>query len=165
VGQGTVVTLLLPAGATAAPEAVVRPNPSPATSASRPRLLVMDDDIDLLDLERRILTKAGYDVTTASHGEAAVEAFARSQDEGRPYSCVVLDLTIVGGMGGLETLGRIRALDARTRAVVCSGYSRDPVMADPRAHGFDGMVPKPFAPTQLLDEVRLVVDVADGRPA
>ena len=156
VGTGTVVTLLMPVAAARPVEAsAIEPV---AVPIRRPRALVMDDDLDLLELERRVLVRVGFDVTTATTGEVAVEAFAKAHADGQPFAGVVLDLTVVGGMGGLEALGRIRAIDGTVRAVVCSGYSRDPVMADHQAHGFDGIVPKPFTPLQLVEEVRRVLE-------
>jgi PAS domain S-box-containing protein len=162
VGQGTVVTLLVPAASAVAVETVRAQ--TDAMPLRKPRALVMDDDLDLLELERRVLTRGGFEVTCATTGEMAVEAFSKAQAEGKPYAGVVLDLTVVGGMGGLEALGRIRAIDATARAVVCSGYCRDPVMSDHAAHGFDGIVPKPFTPLQLLDEVRRVLDGSPHAP-
>ena len=57
-------------------------------------------------------------------------------------------------MGGVEALQRIRSLDPAVRAIVSSGYSTDPVMADCRAYGFAAVVPKPFTLEQLIQAVR-----------
>jgi CheY-like chemotaxis protein len=63
---------------------------------------------------------------------------------------MILDLVVPGGMGGLETLSRIRRLSASSKAVVSSGYSADAVLSEYRAHGFDSTLRKPFT----LDELR-----------
>jgi DNA-binding NarL/FixJ family response regulator len=60
-----------------------------------------------------------------------------------------MDLTIPGGMGGLEALRELLALDSGARAIVSSGYSSDPVMADPGAYGFAGVIPKPYCLADL----------------
>jgi two-component system cell cycle sensor histidine kinase/response regulator CckA len=57
---------------------------------------------------------------------------------------VILDLTIPGGMGGKETVHQLLALDPDVRAIVSSGYSNDPVMANYASYGFCAAVKKPY---------------------
>jgi len=67
---------------------------------------------------------------------------------------VVLDLVVRGGMGGIETLVRLRSIDPAVRALVIN----DPVMARCRAFGFMAAVAKPFTAADIEDAVRRVVD-------
>jgi hypothetical protein len=53
-------------------------------------------------------------------------------------------LTVPGGMGGKETIERLLGLDPDVNAVVSSGYSNDPVMAQFRKYGFRGRLAKPY---------------------
>lgn len=115
------------------------------------RVLVMDDDPDLLDLERHVMARAGYRVVTSRSGEEAIEAFDLAQAEGRPFDLVVLDLTVVGGMGGVEALQKMQASDPDVLAIVSSGYSDDPVMSNYIRHGFAACLPKPFSTKQLAE--------------
>ena len=70
---------------------------------------------------------------------------------------VILDLTIPGGMGGLEALKWIRAIDPQVRAIVSSGYSNDPVIADYQDHGFQGAIVKPYRLADLNEVVASVL--------
>ena len=54
----------------------------------------------------------------------------------------------------------ILKIDPEARGIVSSGYSSDPVMANYRAHGFRGMVPKPY---RISDFARTLRDVIDGQ--
>ena len=51
--------------------------------------------------------------------------------------------------GGQEAMRRLRAIDPNVKAIVSSGYSNDPVMANYRDHGFGGVVPKPYGAEEL----------------
>ena len=70
---------------------------------------------------------------------------------------MILDLTVPGGMGGRETIEKLRQLDPHVRAVVSSGYSSDPVLAQYRSFGFLGMVPKPYDLTELTKVIHAVL--------
>ncbi len=145
-GIGTTFTLFLPAADTAAQ---VSEPAAEARWAGSGRVLLMDDEESVLQVGREMLTELGYQVTTARDGAAAVALFAQARDAGNPFTLVVLDLTIPGGMGGKEVIGHIRRLDPVVWAIVSSGYSNDPVMAEYVAHGFNAVVAKPYRVAEL----------------
>lgn len=60
-------------------------------------------------------------------------------------------------MGGLRTMEKIRAMDPHVLAIVSSGYSDDPVMAQPAAYGFAAVLPKPYEPVELLRLVKSLI--------
>ncbi|MEO7276042.1 MAG: response regulator, partial [Vicinamibacterales bacterium] len=62
-----------------------------------------------------------------------------------------------GGMGGVETAGRLKALDPAAKLVACSGYSNAPVMSRLQDYGFDDALPKPWAASELGDVLRRVL--------
>jgi DNA-binding NarL/FixJ family response regulator len=86
-----------------------------------------------------------------------------------PFDLAILDLTIAGGMGGVETLAQLRKLQPALRAIASSGYSIDPVMADPTVFGFEGTLPKPYTRNDLIRTIRPLLgggtDRARGRSA
>ena len=66
----------------------------------------------------------------------------------------ILDLTIPGHSGGREVLAQLRAVAPNLRAIASSGYSSDPIMAQPQAYGFAAALAKPYRIGELADAVR-----------
>jgi len=79
---------------------------------------------------------------------------------GEPFDTVLMDLTIPGGMGGMEAIKRILEVDSKAKAIVCSGYSNDTIMANYRSFGFRGVVPKPYSIKQLSDTISNVLSAS-----
>ncbi len=113
----------------------------------------MDDEEAIRDVAQTMLAGLGYEADTARDGQDAIEKFTKAVGIKRPFDLVIMDLTIKGGMGGVETLGRLREIEPSVRAVVSSGYSNDPIMADYRAHGFVGVLIKPYRIGNLAEVV------------
>jgi nitrogen-specific signal transduction histidine kinase/ActR/RegA family two-component response regulator len=145
-GQGSVFMIDLPAS-------LQRPEPqAPAVTqlqTGNERLLVMDDEEGLRKLLATILTKLGYEVVTARDGAEAVALCEDAKTSGRGFDAVLLDLTVSGGMGGIEAAAKLKECDPSMKLIVSSGYSDSAVMADFRKYGFDDVVPKPW----VIDEV------------
>lgn len=83
--------------------------------------------------------------------------YRRAREEGVPYVAVIMDLTIPGGMGGKEAVWGVREIDPAAKVFVSSGYSSDPVMADYRGHGFDGVIAKPFLYEEMVEALQGVI--------
>lgn len=120
-------------------------------------VLVMDDEPRLRELVADCLLAIGCRVIQACTGEEAIDQYRKAMDEGDPFDVVVLDLTVRGGMGGAETLERMRGIHPATLAIACSGYSNDPVMCDPARFGFAAAIEKPFRFAVLARKVRALV--------
>lgn len=108
------------------------------------KILLMDDDTQILKTTGRLLSKLGYTVECANDGLEALEMFASSFENGTPYDVFIADLTIPGGIGGKATLEAIRQIDPDVKAIVSSGYSNNPVMAEYKKYGFSAVVKKPY---------------------
>ncbi len=121
------------------------------------RILLMDDEEPIRDMASGMLSTLGYEVDVARDGEQAVILYRVAKASGSAYNAVILDLTIPGSMGGLETLRRIIEIDPEVRAIVSSGYSNDPVMSDYRGYGFRGVVVKPYSLEQLSQTLDAVI--------
>jgi CheY-like chemotaxis protein len=117
----------------------------------------MDDEAMVRDVASAMLRHLGYQPVTVPDGAAAVDAYRRAAEAGEPFDVVLMDLTIPGGMGGQETVQWLLSMDPKARCVVSSGYSDDPVMADHRAWGFRGVVPKPYRVDELACALQAVL--------
>ena len=65
-----------------------------------------------------------------------IELYKKAQKSNRPFDAVILDLTVPGGMSGKESVNKLIEIDPRVTAIVSSGYSNDPIMADYEKYGF-----------------------------
>jgi DNA-binding NarL/FixJ family response regulator len=117
------------------------------------RILIADDHaIVRAGLKQFIADQADMEVTAeASSGSEAIAA-VRARD----FDVVLLDLTVSGGMGGVETAARLKMLAPSLKLIVSSGYSDGAVMSDFRRYGFDDVLPKPWNVSQLTEVVRKV---------
>ena len=68
-----------------------------------------------------------------------------------------MDLTIPGGMGGKETVIKLHKINPGAKAIVSSGYSDDPIMANFKDYGFSGVVSKPYTLKTLSEAVHKVI--------
>ena len=157
LGEGSVFSVFLPASDAIADVPVRAPREATVAHKAGSRVLVMDDEPSVREVAKAALEHAGHTCTTTNDGQEAIAEYERALLAGTPYDVIILDLTVRGGMGGVDALQRIRALDPAVRAIVSSGYSTDPVMADCRAYGFAAVVPKPFTLEQLVQAVRELV--------
>jgi signal transduction histidine kinase len=126
----------------------------PVTESAIPdRILVMDDEEAILSFLQSALVMSGYEVETVTDGLAAIEKYKVALQSGRQFGIVILDLVIPGGMGGLETIQALRVIDHQVKAIVSSGYSDDPIMANYTQYGFTGRLKKPYKVTDLLKQI------------
>ncbi len=153
-GVGTKFTVDLPATTQPAPSADTVSKP---LQAGNERLLVMDDDPSLRILSEAVLSHLGYQVQTAVDGGQALELYQQAQAEGKPFDAVLLDLTVTGGMGGVEAATRLKAFDPTARLVVSSGYSDAPVMSHFEDYGFEAVIEKPWTVQQMSEILRTVL--------
>jgi signal transduction histidine kinase/CheY-like chemotaxis protein len=121
------------------------------------RVLLMDDEAPIRLLGAAVLKRMGLEVTSVNDGAAVVSEYAAAIASDRPYDLVVLDLTVPGGMGGAEAMEKLRSMDSDVWAIVSSGYSSDPIMANYRESGFRGRVPKPYGASELTEVVNAVM--------
>ncbi|HEX2860511.1 MAG TPA: ATP-binding protein, partial [Lacunisphaera sp.] len=158
VGQGTTFRIWLPALRDRQANTDTRlPWAAGAPERLTGRVLFMDDEEIIRDMAAGLLRRFGLSVDCAVDGAEAVEKYRAAAAGGSKYDLVIMDLTVPGGMGGLAALGKLREIDAAVKAVVSSGYSSDPVLANYRAHGFVAVVAKPYESHEISRVLREVL--------
>jgi len=142
LGRGTTVRVSLPASSS---HALYQPvEPMAHRSGARRRVLVMDDEASIRTLTSNMLQFLGYDAEVVDSGSAAIERFAHKK-----FDVVMLDLIVPGEMGGKEAMRRLAGINPSVKAILVSGHTRDPVLADFRDHGFQAVIAKPFTLQEL----------------
>ncbi len=154
LGVGTVLTVFLPV----ADRPVEVQARKPATLRfGTGRVLLMDDDAAITDLTSTMLQSLDYKYDAAKNGEEAIALYKRYLNIGRPYDVVIMDLTVIGGMGGEECFHELRKLDPEVRAIVSSGYDNDDMAKRFLDMGFCGYLTKPYRVTDLGKVLKAVL--------
>ncbi len=141
LGLGTSFTIILPACEQEV-ERVKEGDTMPILGSGR--ILIMDDEELVRETAGDMLETLGYDVTLSEDGADALRIYQAAKASGHPFQAVIMDLTIPGGMGGKEAVQKLLEIDPEACAIVSSGYSDDPVVANYIAYGFRGVVSKPY---------------------
>ena len=115
------------------------------------KILVMDDEEIIRKMLKNMLSLAGYIVELSSDGAEALKKYQEARKSGDPFSAVIMDLTIPGGMGGKDTVEKLLEIDPNAVAIVSSGYATDPIMSDYKAYGFKAVIAKPYSVKQLQE--------------
>ena len=163
-GIGTLVRVVLPAAECPIQSETSLPE-GRATSESG-RVLVMDDDENVRASIAAMLEEIGYQVLTTRDGAECVHAYDAAlskESEVQAFDVVILDLTVAGGRDGLWAIERLREIDKDVLAIVASGYSNAPVMADYAKYGFSGVLAKPFLLEDLAEAVGRLIEKAAQR--
>ncbi len=121
------------------------------------KILIMDDESNVLETLEAILSHFGFEATCAKDGAEALKLYQAARDTGTPFVAVIMDLTIKGGMGGKETINELLKIDPKVKAIVSSGYSNDPIMADHQKYGFKGVVAKPYKAEDIVGTLNKIL--------
>jgi PAS domain S-box-containing protein len=156
-GNGTTFRIYLPAiaGQVRQKSAETRQETPPSRRA---RVLVMDDEEVIRNMSRELLGALGHDVEVAEHGQEALEKYQAAIAAGHPFDIVILDLTIRGGMGGVETVQQLLKINPHIKAVVSSGYSDEAATADHLSQGFKACLKKPYDVKALREVLNKMLD-------
>jgi CheY-like chemotaxis protein len=150
VGAGTTVTLYLPAVSRAAAGlATGRPDVEQAPAG---RVLVVEDDPEVLDVAVEMLRGSGYEVLTAPDGPSALAVLRRDAE----IDVLFTDIVMPRGMNGVELAREARRLRPHVRVLLASGYPAS-VLASDHGASDDGefaFLGKPYRRAELADKLR-----------
>jgi excisionase family DNA binding protein len=125
-----------------------RPAPAaparPATGATRPRVLVVDDEASIRDLLSKTLALAEYDVDVAPDGRSALERMRLY-----PYDLLIADLKMPG-MDGLTVIREAKRYKADLPVIIITGFSTESSAIEAVNLGVAGYLTKPFRVPQVL---------------
>jgi two-component system OmpR family response regulator len=126
--------------------------------SSRPRVLIVDDDPQIVDLLSATLRFAGLDIVTASNGEAALETAA----EARP-DVIVLDV-MLPDLDGFEIVRRLRSSGTTTPVLFLTARDATTDKVAGLTIGGDDYVTKPFSVDEVVARVQVLLRRAGGEP-
>jgi two-component system, cell cycle sensor histidine kinase and response regulator CckA len=153
-GEGSVFAFYLRASETHATAGTEPRSSGRPFHYNHQRILVMDDEEAIRELTSQLLGTLGYEVTAVPDGLEAVRLYERALRKGEHFQAVILDATVRGGMGGVATIERLRTMDPKVNAIICSGYSDEAALSEFLAYGFRGALPKPFTRSELADALQ-----------
>jgi DNA-binding response OmpR family regulator len=122
-------------------------NPATAKDCDMPKLLIVDDEQDILEFARRFFTKRGIDVRIAKNGEDALVLVKDFQP-----GLVLLDVAM-DGISGLEVLKRLRADGSDVPVIMVTGIEDEATVNEANSWGVKGYIHKPL----VLNELEKIV--------
>jgi len=153
-GVGTTFYVYLPASEK---EILKKKDVKEETIVGEGKILVVDDEEMVRDVTGNMLKLIGYKVGFARDGAEAIKVYKKAKKSGQPFDAIILDLTIPGAMGGTEAIKKLIEIDPQVKAIVSSGYSNDPVMANFSQYGFSGFLIKPYKIQELSEILQEVI--------
>jgi len=156
-GAGTTVALYLPkAEQKVSIEAeAVR---APAMCGGSERILMVEDNEDLLEVTSAMLTTLGYQVICACNGTEAIQIV----ESGQAFDLLFSDIVMPNGMSGVELARKLRRRNKGVKVLLTSGHAAD-VLERHQAAGEFPIIDKPFRLSELVRRLQSILNEAQGR--
>lgn len=132
-----------------------RAEKTPTGSPSR-HILLLDDEKAVRIALSRLLKARGHRCTTAATGEILLDIFERSHQTDVNFDLAILDIKILGGMGGIETMQKMKQIDNNIPIVSMSGNPADTLFKGDEGSGFVSHLEKPFSAEHLSSEIERI---------
>ncbi|UYP43884.1 hypothetical protein NEF87_000169 [Candidatus Lokiarchaeum ossiferum] len=129
-------------------------------SSHHARALVLDDDPAICKMLSKLLLRLKFDVVCTFQGKQAMDEYKKAKSLAEGFDVVILDLIIPGDMGGEEAFQHIFEFDPKVRAIVSSGYSKNPIMSNYQNYGFRAALPKPYNFSELREVIEEIMQVS-----
>lgn len=165
VGVGTEFLVFLPStDATADPANEFPPGRSPnitatltAAAGGSGRILIVEDQVDVARATGGLLKHLGYESIHSANGEEAIASYREHLDSAEAIDVVLLDMTLPGGLSGMEVAKEIRRIDPLARIVATSGYFEEGSLAKGRTGEFAAILPKPYSMATLSEVMEAAI--------
>ena len=116
-----------------------------------PKLLVVDDEIDIVEVTKKFFTRRGVETFSASEGNEAIRIIQEQKPD-----LILLDYNLPG-LSGMEILRKMREeLKLDTKVILVTGFESEMVIKETKGLGIQGCVHKPLD----LDELEKIVFAA-----
>jgi len=116
-------------------------------------VLVVDDDPEIREILKEVITRKGFKVITAESGELALEEMGKQH-----FDLIFLDL-VLPGMSGVDALAAIKEKDKKAVVVIVTGYGDDPIALDAMSLGPLFLIRKPFRTSDIVEVLNAMVRV------
>jgi len=124
------------------------------------RILLIDDEQQIIDIERQILERLGYTVTSTTDSQEALEEFAAQPDH---FDLVITDMTMPK-MTGDQLAQRMMDIKPQIPVILCTGFNETISEEKALAMGIDKFVMKPVVKEELASTIRKVLDNRHALP-
>jgi signal transduction histidine kinase len=148
--KGTTVALYLPK-ATQKADAEMEDLQPEAIPAGSERILVVEDNNDLLDLTSGMLATSGYQVRCARNGSEAIRMLQSEE-----FDFLLSDIVMPNGINGIEVAREARRLNKGIKVLLASGYARDVLERHQAVDEFP-IIDKPFRMSELAARLRSIL--------
>jgi len=118
------------------------------------RILLVDDEVQIIKYEQKVLERAGYEVHSRTCSREALKIFEEKKDW---FDLVITDMAMPE-MTGLELFKELRKLAPGVPVIICTGYSDYISNESSQKYGIDGYLAKPFTAQQLAGQVKRLID-------
>jgi DNA-binding NtrC family response regulator len=120
-------------------------------------VLIVDDEKNLTQAMRRLLSAEGYRAEVAASGELALEAIKEL-----PFDIILLDINMPG-MNGLEAFKKLRKVSPKSKVIMITGYGKTlkALVEEARELGVHSIIDKPFKINQITDAIQEIIPHAD----
>jgi two-component system, cell cycle sensor histidine kinase and response regulator CckA len=158
INRGTTFTIYLPRSPGTIPDADPRTVPLEGKEGSETILFVEDDDA-LRTMIRKILAKQGYNVVEAASGPEAL-SIVRERPDFLP-DLLITDV-VMPHMSGIELTAALNGQFPGLKVITISGYADDSLMDRTHLPAGNYFLQKPFAPMELVERIRIMLDESPG---
>jgi PAS domain S-box-containing protein len=117
------------------------------------KILIVDDDPIQREVTTRLLKKLGYQVNTASGGEAAIDFLKKSR-----HDLLLLDMVMSPGLDGVETYRRALKINTNQKAIMISGFAESKKVSETLQLGAGAFIKKPLTLNAVATAVRKELD-------